>query len=90
MMYTVHVMKRVSATEARKNFFRLLDHAAGGAAVLIERKGTLLRLVREKLKHKKTTPDYRKFIKGPVEQADTWSWEWHPQQGLLPKDRLTG
>ena len=33
-------MKRVTASDARKNWFRLLDEAAAGEVVVIERAGT--------------------------------------------------
>ncbi len=37
-LYIVH-MKRVTASEARKSWFRLLDDVAAGEVVVIERKG---------------------------------------------------
>jgi hypothetical protein len=35
-------MKRVTATEARKQWFRLLDEVAAGEVVVLERKGRQL------------------------------------------------
>ena len=39
-MYNVH-MKRVTASEARRNWFRLLDEIAGGEQVVITSEGEL-------------------------------------------------
>lgn len=76
-MYTVH-MKRVTATEARKNWFRLLDEVAEGEVVLIERGGARLRLALEELAEPSAgIPDYRGLIHVPdADSADQWGWEW--------------
>jgi hypothetical protein len=74
-MYIVHVMKQVTATEARKNWFTLLDEAAKGEVIAIQRndKKLILRLD----KTKRTIPDYRKSINfADADEADTWGWEW--------------
>lgn len=86
-MYTVHNMIRVTATEARKRIFDLLDRAARGEAVLIERSGTLLRLSRgpTSKKSSKKAPDYRSHIQGSVSDAHEWSWDWTPSRGLRLK-----
>ena len=39
-------MKRVTASDARKNWFRLLDEVAAGTVVRIERRGTTILLQR--------------------------------------------
>ncbi len=43
-MYTVH-MPRFTATEARKQLFRLLDSAEKGEEVILERRGTRFRIM---------------------------------------------
>lgn len=77
MMYTVH-MKRVTATEARKNWFRLLDEVVEGEVVLIERDGARLRLALvEAAEPSEAIPDYRELIHVPdSDSADQWGWEW--------------
>ncbi|MBX7147481.1 type II toxin-antitoxin system Phd/YefM family antitoxin [bacterium] len=75
-------MKHYSATEARKNFFSLLDDALEGNKVYIEREGHVLELLPKKKKTKKLS--YKKFfLSSPsVDDADTWGWEWKPDSGL--------
>jgi antitoxin (DNA-binding transcriptional repressor) of toxin-antitoxin stability system len=73
-------MKHVTATEARKNWFRLLDEVAEGEVVLIERKGArlVLQLAEQEEAYAKT-PDYRGLIRVPkADEADQWGWEWIP------------
>ena len=78
-MYIVH-MKRVTASDARKNWFRLLDEAAAGEKIVIERGGRRIVLSREELEEKEEQmeiPDYRELIPVPnAEEADCWSWDW--------------
>jgi len=71
-------MKRVTATEARKNWFRLLDEVADGEVVLIEREGSRLVLQRaEREESSAKVPDYRALIRVPEpDEADRWGWEW--------------
>lgn len=71
-------MKRVTATEARKNWFRLLDEVAGGEVVLIERRGNRLLLKLDERKGSSARiPDYRELIRVPdADEADQWGWEW--------------
>ncbi len=88
MMYPVQHMKRVTATEARKYWFRLLNEVAAGEVVLIERKGTRLLLKRaEQGEPSAQIPDYRELIHVPdVEEADRWGWEWDgSSEGLRPR-----
>ncbi len=83
-------MKRVTASEARKNWFRLLDEVARGEKVVIERQGRRILVVREEPKEAKAreaVPDYRKLIEAPqVDEADHWSWNWSGD-GLELQDR---
>ena len=48
LLYIVH-MKNVTASEARKNWFRLLDEALDGEVIAVQRKGRRLVLRREEL-----------------------------------------
>jgi len=43
-------MKQVTATEARRQFFKLLDSAARGEKVVIKRNGVPLEIVRQSRK----------------------------------------
>jgi antitoxin (DNA-binding transcriptional repressor) of toxin-antitoxin stability system len=77
-------MKRVTASEARKNWFRILDEVASGEVVVIHRHGKRLILQREKGDRRKAAaPDYKGLIDVPdAEAADQWHWEW-PGEGLV-------
>lgn len=76
-LYIVH-MKRVTASEARKHWFRLLDEVIAGEVVVTERKGRRVVLKREEAKPSRAVPpDYRKLLRVPdAEHADLWSWRW--------------
>lgn len=77
-MYNVH-MKNVTPSQARKNWFRLLDEAAEGEEIVIERNGHRLVLRREEAPAA-AVPSYRGLITAPLaDRADTWSWEWSPE-----------
>ena len=85
-MYIVHVMKQVTATEARKNWFTLLDEAAKGEVIAIRRNDKKLILKLEKTK--RATPDYTRSIDFPdADEADTWGWEWKGPGKLVPTKR---
>lgn len=81
-------MKRMTATEARKNWFRLLDEVVEGEVILIEREGArvMLKLV-EPGETRARVPDYRGLISVPnAEEADQWGWEWDGSpEGLQPR-----
>jgi len=83
-MYTVH-MKRMTATEVRKQWFRLLDEVAEGEVILIERDGA--RLVLKMAPGDSSIPDYRGLIRVPdADEADVWGWEWDGSpEGLTPR-----
>jgi antitoxin (DNA-binding transcriptional repressor) of toxin-antitoxin stability system len=87
LVYTVH-MKRVTATEARKNWFRLLDEVLEGEVVLIERDGArlVLKLV-DQGEPTERIPDYQALIRvKDVDEADEWGWEWDGSpEGLHPR-----
>ncbi len=83
-------MQHLSATEARQHFFELLDRAAQGEAVFIDRRGLTLKLVRgesSQKKKKSSSIEYRAHIHSPVDQSDQWSWDWKPTKGLKLKSR---
>ena len=76
-------MKHVTASEARKNWFKLLDEAARGEIIAIQRndKKLILRLERRR----RSVPSYRGMIRGAdIENADKWGWEWSDSKGFVP------
>lgn len=79
LLYVVH-MKKVAASEARKRWFRLLDEAARGETIVVERHGRRLVLRREdadRARARKPTANYRRLLRVPgAAAADRWSWEW--------------
>jgi antitoxin (DNA-binding transcriptional repressor) of toxin-antitoxin stability system len=83
-MYIVH-MKRVTASDARRNWFRLLDEVAAGAVVSIERGGRTLVLQRAPAAEGRgDIPDYSRLIRATdAEKADSWSWDWQEPGGDL-------
>ena len=85
-------MKRLTASEARKNWFRVLDEVAAGEVVVLERKGQRLVLHREDKKAPKSKqqfPDYTRLLRVPdADQADRWSWNWQEEgQDLVSVSR---
>ena len=80
-------MKRVTASEARKNWFRLLDEVAAGATVVIERAGRRILLKREPTGDA-DVPDYAGLIRIPdAGNADRWGWQWEGEEGaVIPED----
>ena len=82
-------MKRITASEARRNWFRLLDEVADGEVVVIERKGRRIQLRREPGEVREV-PDYSEVIKvtGAAADADRWGWDWPGEEGdVVPVDR---
>lgn len=83
-------MKRVTASEARRNWFRLLDEVIGGEVVAIVRKGKRILIRREDPARsaKRPLPDYGSIITVPdADRADTWGWDWPgPEEELLPRE----
>ncbi len=76
--------KYVTATEARKNWFRLLDEVAAGEEVVIERHGWRIVLRRALPGGADEVPDYAELIRVPdVAAADGWSWGWSGQESAL-------
>jgi hypothetical protein len=87
-MYIVH-MKRVTASEARRNWFRLLDEVAAGETVVIERHGRRILIRREAMSRGRgAIPDYSGILKvREPDRAAEWGWEWDGPEGeLRPRD----
>jgi antitoxin (DNA-binding transcriptional repressor) of toxin-antitoxin stability system len=83
---TMYIMKRVTASEARRDWFRLLDEVAAGEVVVVERKGRRIVIQREAKGRSReaTAPDYSAVLRVPApDLADTWTWEWNGQDGEL-------
>lgn len=81
-MYIVHMI-RVTASEARRNWFRLLDEVAAGKVVVIERKGRRIVLRREPTSRTRPerVPDYTRLLRVPdAAHADTWTWDWSGEE----------
>jgi antitoxin (DNA-binding transcriptional repressor) of toxin-antitoxin stability system len=79
-------MKYVTASEARKNWFKLLDEAAKGEVIAIQRHDK--RLVLRLDKKEESIPDYERLISVPdADEADKWAWTWTPSKGLKFKKR---
>jgi antitoxin (DNA-binding transcriptional repressor) of toxin-antitoxin stability system len=73
-------MKRVTASEARQNWFRLLDEVLAGEVVVVERQGRRI-VVREEEAATGRGPepaasDYASVLRGDVDRADVWNWDW--------------
>ncbi len=84
-------MKHMTASEARKQWFRLLDEVASGEVVVLERKGRRVVLRREDAKESaqaQRTPDYKKLLRAPdADHADQWTWEWQGEEQELTSTR---
>lgn len=82
-------MKRVTASEARRNWFRLLDEVAGGEVVCIERGGHRILVQRDaESPSDAPLPDYASILRAPdATDADKWSWSWEGPEGEV---RLLG
>ena len=80
-------MRKITVSEARKHWFRILDDAAKGEVIVLERKGRRLVLHREELDKPGTEakgPDYRRLLRAPdADKADRRSWEWRGPHGRL-------
>jgi len=76
-------MKRVTASDARKNWFRLLDEVAAGEVVCIERGGRRILLKREgEAGVRESVPDYSAILRSDeAARADEWGWVWDGPEG---------
>jgi antitoxin (DNA-binding transcriptional repressor) of toxin-antitoxin stability system len=84
-------MKRVTASEARRNWFRLLDEVAAGQVVVLERGGRRIVIRRQPARGSDTAErDYTTVLRVPdADQADAWGWAWHPTRALRATRRRT-
>jgi antitoxin (DNA-binding transcriptional repressor) of toxin-antitoxin stability system len=82
-LYIVH-MKRMTASEARQNWFRLLDDVLAGEVVAIVRKGQRIVIRRDdsaRFARRKAT-DYSALIRvEDVDSIDDVGWEWQGPEG---------
>lgn len=88
-MYIVH-MKRVTASEARRNWFQLLDQVLEGEVVAIVRKGARIIIRREAgFEAGREPPDYSGIIRvRDADEADLWGWDWEgPELEFREGDR---
>jgi len=77
-------MKRVTASEARRNWFRILDEVAAGEVVVVERNGRAIQLTRApKADRVREVPDYSSVVQAAVdaEHAERWGWDWSERDG---------
>ena len=81
-------MKRITASEVRRNWFRVLDEVLAGEVIVVERKGrrVVLRAEEEEPGALRGEPmDYSDVLAAPeVDRADSWGWEWSEQEGVTP------
>lgn len=80
-------MKRVTASEARRNWFRLLDEVAAGEEVAIERNGRwiVLRRLEDEPAVREPAREYGSLLGGAdMDRADEWGWQWS-DEGLVPR-----
>jgi hypothetical protein len=90
-MYIVH-MKRMTASEARRDWFRLLDEVAAGETVVIIRNGRRIIMRREDSPAAgEGYPDYSGLLQvREPESADRWGWRWTDEAGLAQLDLGAG
>jgi hypothetical protein len=80
-------MKSITASEARKNWFRLLDEVAKGETVVVRRNDKRIILSLDKAE-KTAIPNYKGLISGEdLDNADKWGWDWTATKGLVPTKR---
>ncbi|MGH7446004.1 MAG: type II toxin-antitoxin system prevent-host-death family antitoxin [Longimicrobiales bacterium] len=76
----------MTASEARRLWFRLLDEVLDGEVVVITRRGRKIVIRREDPARgaRPKLPDYAHIIRVPEsDMADTWRWDWGgPEQDL--------
>ena len=87
-------MKRVTVSQARKNWFRLLDEVIDGETVVMERHGARILLQRDcRTQGEPALPalDYSSCLRvRHVEKADGWRWDWTPGETVaLVEDEPT-
>ena len=73
-------MKRITASEARRDWFRVLDEVVSGEVIVVERKGRRVVLRCEDLELATEADggsDYSALLRAPdLDRADRWRWAW--------------
>ena len=81
-------MKRVTATQARRNWFRLLDEVVDGEVVVVERNGRRVVIRHEDDAEVDEVPSYEGLIAAEdADAADRWGWDWDDDGELVPSPR---
>lgn len=86
-------MKQIAASQARKEWFRLLDEVLAGEVVVIPRRGRKVVLRRyEADEIAEPPPQYGALLAVPdADRADEWGWEWEEAEGeLVPRGKEPG
>ena len=80
----------MTASDTRRNWFRVLDEVLAGETVVVERNGRRVVLRAEdgdQASAASLTPDYSKLLRGDLDDAERWSCEWPgPEGDLVPID----
>jgi hypothetical protein len=84
-------MKKVTASAARKHWFRLLDEALQGEVIAVQRKGQRLLLRRDEPSQPgngKSLPRYKRLLRVPsADEIDRFSWAWRGAERALVSRR---
>lgn len=85
-MYTVH-MKRVTATEARRRLFQLLDAVENGEDIVLERSGVRFRLTLDKARERAEDPGSPLIVDDPALLEGDWTWQTDEDGQLVFQSR---
>jgi hypothetical protein len=81
-------MKRVTPSQARRQWFSLLDEVVAGEVVVLERKGHRIVIRGEPISHGASPPDYEDLIRvAGNDDAHRWKWSWSPRGKLKLRGR---
>ena len=81
-MYTVH-MTRLTATEARRQLFKLLDAVERGEDVVLERAGVRFRLTLDAKPGTEQAPSSPLIVEDAALLDGDWSWRTDAQGDLV-------
>ena len=90
--YIVH-MKHITASQARRDWFRILDEVADGETVVIDRKGRRIQIRRVEAPGAcAPLPDYTEVlrVREDATEAHRWGWEWSGEEGGALRPREDG
>jgi hypothetical protein len=90
--YIVH-MKHITASQARREWFRILDEVADGETVVIDRKGRRIQIRRVEAPGAcAPLPDYTEVlrVREDATEAHRWGWEWPGEEGGALRPREDG